>query len=151
MGVIDEKDISRSIAILKEIAEKFHSLNLKITNDSHKPLQEKGEHYSFDIEITEKLRELQEEIMGKIPFAKEEATEEMHCTKFEEIERISTSWVNNYKEKAMGENLWPHISLRCRSVEGVNYPLKFKAERLALCHLGNLCICSEILGEVCLK
>ncbi|MFH1565285.1 MAG: hypothetical protein ABIC82_05600 [bacterium] len=62
------------------------------------------------------------------------------------INEVSKNWVQNYYKKYYDPTKYhPHISLKCSRAEYYKFPIKFKASKLALCHLGDYCTCRKIL------
>jgi len=151
MGVVDEQNLGEVKSILEEISKKFSALNLTIVKDydSGRPNGDRGS-TCFEIEKTEELMRLQEEIVEKCkPFLSYDGTVEMLFNP-PEVNKLSLHWVNGFLQNSVGESYTPHITLGLGDVEGVDYPIKFRASRLAVCHLGNFCTCRKILGEVAL-
>ena len=67
----------------------------------------------------------------------------------EKFSEVSKFWIENYRKNHSDPNNYhPHISLKCRKAEYKNFPIKFTASKLAICHLGNYCSCRKILSSV---
>lgn len=60
----------------------------------------------------------------------------------------STTWVNNFLVNSARENYDPHITIgdgKLKEDDLSQLPIKFTADKITLCHLGNLCTCTETL------
>ena len=150
MGVIDEKDIEKVNSKLKEIVEQFSKLNLQISKIYHQITPENKLSYGFEIKLTDEIKKLHGKIMEELlPMFSYDVIEEMFFLDSDEnFAEVSKSWVENYgKNHSDPENYHPHISLKCRKAEYHNFPVKFFASKVALCHQGNYCTCRTILGS----
>jgi hypothetical protein len=68
------------------------------------------------------------------------------------VSKSTLSWISNYARKSSFENFKPHITLGFGKAEIKKViKLKFKAQKLAICHLGNHCTCRRVLGIVKIK
>ena len=151
MGVVDENNLGKIYSILGEVAKKFFALDLTITKDydSGRPNGDRGS-TCFEIEKTKELMNLQEELVERCkPFLSYDGTIEMLFNP-PEVNELSLHWLNGFLQNSVGERYTPHITLGLGDVKGVDYPIKFRSSRLAVCHLGNFCTCRKIFGEVAL-
>jgi len=153
MGVINESDIKKVNGKLKDICLKFNPLNLEITEVYHiiKPNDKKS--FSFRIKMGDELKNLHTIIMKELlPIFTYDVSEDMF-NQDDKVSPISMQWVENYgKNHKDPENYNPHISLHCNKYVVFNdVPIKFKASKVALCHLGSHCTCRRILGQVVLE
>lgn len=148
MGAIEEEELPKIKQILDNIKQKYKTLDLIIIKDSA-PIRPNGEKGSIglDFEKTHELQKLHEEIITAIkPLVTYDATAEVFFD-YPNVDEISLFWVNYYLKSSF-ENLKPHITIGRGDMKPVKYPIKFKANRLALCHLGNFCTCKRILYEI---
>ena len=150
MGVIDEEDIEKVNNKLKEIVKQFSELNLKISNIYHQLTPEKKISCGFEIKITDEIKKLHGKIIKELlPMFSYDVKKDMFFLDSDEnLSEVSKVWVENYgKNYSDPENYHPHISLKCRKAEYHNFPVKFIASEIALCHLGNYCTCRTIMGS----
>jgi hypothetical protein len=154
MGVADEKDLLVIKSRLAEISKKYSSLNLEISEIYFQTNPDNKTSYGFNVKLTEELRNLQKEIMRELFsfFSYEVSLDMFYRDANETISEVSKTWVQNYYKKYYDpEKYHPHISLKCSKAEYDNFPIKFTASKLALCHLGNYCTCRKVLGLEDLK
>lgn len=150
MGVIDEEDIEKINLKLKEVVKQIPKLNLEISKIYHQITPENKISYGFEIIMTDEIKKLHGKIMKELlPIFLYDVNKEMFfLDSDEEFAEVSKVWVENYgKNHSDPENYHPHISLKCRKVEYHNFPVKFIASKVALCHQGNYCTCRTILGS----
>jgi 2'-5' RNA ligase len=148
MGCIDERHITDIEEILKSLAEKYNPGRLRVVgiNTGTNSLGEKVS--SFEVEKTEKLLSLHEEVMRRIkPYFGYNVTAEMVLSPPKAGES-TLLWIKNYPEKSAFENFFPHITIGYGQVEDFSFTSEFTASKLALCHLGNHCTCRKILTAV---
>ena len=149
MSVIDEEDIEKVNSKLKEIVEQFSKLNLEIINIYYQITPENKISYGFEIKMTDEIKKLHGKIMKELlPMFSYNVTNNMFFLdsdeKFSDVSKVG---VENYgKNHSDPENYHPHISLKCRKAEYHNFPVKFIASKVVLCHLGNYGTCRTILG-----
>jgi 2'-5' RNA ligase len=144
MGVVEEENLPKVNEILQEIADEFSALALTIPS-----IDPRG---GFSIEKNEQLQELHEKIMRELePLLTHDATTEMFFSP-PPVEEKSLKWVNKYHTDNSTENFWPHITITADDTDlQLDAPIPFTASRLALCHLGNYCMCRKILWETKLR
>lgn len=148
MGCIDERDVAGIEKILEKIAEENALGKLKVigiitsTNAG-------GEKVSvLELEKTEKLQSLHEEIMKKLAgYLSSNVTGDM-VYDWPEVAESTLLWIKNYREKSSFANFRPHITIGYGQISGLSFPIKFTAAALALCHLGNHCTCRKILVSI---
>ena len=151
MGCIDERDIADIEKILQTIAKQSSLGQLNIIG-IHTGTNSAGEKVSvFQIEKTEALQSLHEEVMQKLaPYFSYDVTVDMLL--FPPRAGESTlAWIKNYPEKSSFEKFFPHITIGYGEINDYSFPIKFAVSKLALCHLGNHCTCRKILASVKLE
>ena len=148
MGCIEDEDIDAIGEVLKEIAEgaalgELLVVGIEVSENSL------GEKVSvFEVERTEQLQRLHNEVMEKLsPYFSYDVSIEMIYGE-EEVAETTLQWIKNYPEKSSFGNFSPHITIGYGESDGMAFPIKFAASRLALCHLGNHCTCREVLVSV---
>lgn len=107
---------------------------------------------SAELERTAALQALHEAVMRAVePYLTRDATPDM----FIEPDSISSStirWVNEYATAASFTRFWPHLTLGAGTLpDGLPLPMRSRASRLAICHLGPHCTCRRILAETALR
>ena len=175
MGCIDERDIASIKRLLETIAKESKeligglkpTLPLKVTgirtsinargecfslasfSNRRTSINTKGEKVSvFEIEKTKDLQSLHEKVMKKVGsyFSFDVSSDMIYGD--EEVAETTLLWIKNYPEKVSYENYFPHITIGYGEIENIPFPIKFKASRLALCHLGNHCTCRKVLVSI---
>ena len=148
MGCIDEIDIDETDTILRTIAKESSLGPLNVVGIKTETNQA-GEKVSvFEIENTEALQSLHEEVMKRLSlYFSYDVRAEMVLSS-EETSQSTLDWIKNYPEKSSFENFFPHITIGYGEIENFPFPLKFEVSKLALCHLGNHCTCKVILASV---
>ncbi len=179
MGCIDERDIADIEKILQAAAKQSSLGQLNIIG-IHTGTNSAGEKVSvFQIEKTEALQSLHEEVMQKLaPYFSYDVTADMVLSPPMAGES-TLAWIKNYPEKSSFEKFSPHITIGYGEINDYSFPpqgvlrkstgrltaeslelrtIKFAVstarcpvEKLALCHLGNHCTCRKILASAELK
>lgn len=172
MGCIDERDIADIEKILQAAAKQSSLGQLNIIG-IHTGTNSAGEKVSvFQIEKTEALQLLHEEVMQKLaPYFSYDVTADMVLSPPMAGES-TLAWIKNYPEKSSFEKFSPHITIGYGEINDYSFPpqgvlrkeslelrtIKFAVstarcpvEKLALCHLGNHCTCRKILASAELK
>ena len=94
MGVLEDKNLPKIKELVSEIGSKFSKLPLKINKINEK-------YSTFDIEKTEALQKLHEEIMVKLgKYLSYNATIDM-CFSPPAVVEKTLFWINTYKEKSI--------------------------------------------------
>ena len=146
MGCMDEQYMADIKKILHIIAEKYNpgKLNIDGISIGTNALGEKVS--SFKIDKTEKLLSLHEEVMRRmIPYFSYDVTAEMVLSP-PPVGESTLLWIKNYPEKSSFDNFFPHITIGYGQLEEFPFTVEFTASKLALCHLGNNCICRKVLA-----
>jgi 2'-5' RNA ligase len=151
MGCIDEIDIDEIDTILRIIAEES-SLGQLNAVGIHIETNRAGERVSvIEIEKTEALQSLHEEIMQKLePYFRYDVMADMVLSSSQTGES-TLDWIKNYPEKSSFEKFFPHLTIGYGEINNFSFPIKFTLSKLALCHLGNHCTCRIILASTNLK
>jgi len=147
MGCIEEADIEGVSQVLEEIAGKVEIGMLEITGAAVN-VNSRGEKVSsLEVVRSEGLVWLHTEVMERMGrFFKGEAKAE-YIAGEGEVAETTLEWINNYREKSSFERFSPHVTLGYGELEEEAFAGEFRAERLALCHLGNHCTCAKVLWE----
>jgi len=151
MGCIDERDIADIEKVLQAIAKQSSLGQLSVIG-IHTETNSAGEQVSvLQIEKTEALQSLHEEVMQKLaPYFSYDVTEDMVLSPPMAGES-TLAWIKSYPEKSSFEKFFPHITIGYGEINDYSFPIKFAASKLALCHLGNHCTCRKILASVKLE
>jgi 2'-5' RNA ligase len=149
MGCIDEKDLTNIENQLKQTARQ-NPLNLLEIIDIKPETNAVGETVlSFKIKKNDQLQSLHEQVMENMqPFFKYQVNDDMLFGT--EVEFSTLIWIRDYREKASFYRFSPHITLGYGEIETTAPHWKFKANSLALCHLGNHCTCRDVLISIVL-
>jgi len=148
MGCIDERDIADIEKILQVTAKQCSLGQLNVIG-IHTGTNSAGKKVSvFQIEKTEALQSLHEEVMQKLaPYFSYDVTADMVLSPAMAGEP-TLAWIKNYPEKSSFEKFFPHITIGYGGINNFSFPIKFVVSKLALCHLGNHCTCRKILASV---
>jgi len=147
MGCIEEDDIGEIEKILQTIAKKNFADSLRIVG-VYIGVNAAGQKVSvYHIENTKTLRQLHEEIMGRLEsYFTYDVTEDMFTGR-QPVEESSLLWVKSFRDKSSFEKFFPHITIGYGQADAGVLPVEFTVSKLALCHLGNHCTCRKILAS----
>jgi glycosyltransferase domain-containing protein len=151
MGCINKEDIPEIDTVLKDIAKKFSPITLTIPDIRAGTIQTGEKVSRFKIEKTTDLQSMHETVMNRLSqyFTFDVSLDMIYALPNQQVEEVTTYWIKNYPKESSFERFCPHITIGIGEVEGetcgMNFPIKFNAPKLALCHLGNYCTCREIL------
>ena len=102
---------------------------------------------SLEIERTPALQTLHENVLEQMTeFFRYEVKPDM--VNAENVAETTLQWIAGYRDNSAYENFRPHITLGYGQAEQIDRPIRFRPQRLALCHLGNHCTCTRILTSV---
>ena len=151
MGCIDDIDIDEIGTILTTIAQGTTLGQLKAFGIKTETNQA-GEKVSvLEIEKTEALQSLHEEVMRKLSeYFSYDIRPDMVLSSAR-TSQLTLDWIKNYPEKSSFENFFPHITIGYGKIDNFSFPVKFTVTKLALCHLGDNCTCRIILASTNLK
>lgn len=151
MGCLPANQLERANAILKSLATQYRALELRVPHIKTVPTAAGDNVISFDIELSLDLAGLHESILSAFrPLLTQDASE-ADINDMPPIEPSTLDWINHYIPHYCLQHFWPHITLGFGVALPNFQPFSFQASRLAICHLGNHCTCTGILGEVFLK
>ena len=146
MGCMDKQEIPIIEKILYAIADKYNPGQLNIAGISIETIALGEKISSFEVEKTDKLQLLHEEVMRiTTPYFSYDVTEEMVLSP-PTVGESTLLWIRNYPEKSAISNFFPHITIGYGQLEEFPFTTEFTASKLALCHLGNHCTCRKILA-----
>ena len=148
MGCIEERDVNKIRGVLGKIASgrNFGSLRAVGICIGTNLVGEMVS--SFEIERTEQLQGLHEEIMGAMrPYFRYKVSREM-IWGGGRVAESTLNWISDYAEKSSFEGFFPHITIGYGEAKGGSFPEEFATSSLALCHLGNHCMCREVLLSI---
>jgi 2'-5' RNA ligase len=148
MGCIDERDIPAVEKVLAAIAERCTIGELSIIG-INSSTNSRGETVSaFEVEKTKELQLLHEMVSEKVgPYFSSDVAADM-IYGGEEVAETTLEWIRSYREKASFARFYPHITIGYGEAQEQEFPVKFTALKLALCHLGNHCTCRKVLLSI---
>ncbi|NQT01973.1 MAG: 2'-5' RNA ligase family protein [Planctomycetes bacterium] len=151
MGCIDERNTADIEKILQAAAERS-SLGQLNAIGIHTETNSAGEKVSvFQIEKTEALQSLHEEVMQKLAsYLSYDVRADMLLSS-PQTDESTLAWIKNYPKKSSFEKFSPHITIGYGEINNFSFPIKFAVSKLALCHLGNHCTCRKILASAEMK
>lgn len=150
MGVLRQDDIEAAKTLLHKIAKQHAAVNTSLVATKTQTIPGNLHISDVTVKTDEQFLSLQKDVLDTFEplLTHANVTTEMFSSP-PEVAEISTSWVQNYyKNNKTSVSFRPHITLGEGQVKAVTDPIVFRAERLALCHLGNYCTCRKILAEV---
>ncbi len=154
MGITTKNNAEEIRNELETFLKDTGPLELKIIGMDHDHTPEGKRNRHFVIKKTPELQKLHEEIMKIVSkHATYDGTiEDIYTDEGEAPIGYTLEWLNNYGRRIENSNLFrAHISLKCMNAEYKKLPLKFSADRIAFCYLGNYCTCRKIIWEKRLK
>lgn len=146
MGCINGSDVDWVRTWLEELARETAVKVLRVSG-LHTSTNARGQTVSaFEIERTDALEALHEDVMEKVESAfSSDVNEDMVLG--DTVAESTLEWIRTYRRKAAFERFLPHITLGYGPVTAeLRFPMSFRAAQLALCHLGNHCTCRRILA-----
>lgn len=151
MGCLAIDLLETAKAVLQEMAHRHPPLELHVTN-IHTVKNSSGNRIvSFDIDLQPGIAALHKSIVSAFdPLLTNDATA-ADLNDPPPIEASSLEWINRFIPHSCFENFWPHITLGFGDPPEEFKTFSFQASRLAICHLGNYCTCTTILGEASLN
>jgi hypothetical protein len=151
MGCLPDDHLEQANRILRSIAMQHHALELQAPCIKTINTASGNSIVSLDIDLSPALASLHESIVNAFrPLLRQDTVEaDMHDPP--PIDSSSLNWINHFIPHYCFENYWPHITLGFGEPPEHFQPFSFQASRLAICHLGNHCMCRKILEEVLLK
>ncbi len=140
MGCLKEDNLREAENVLKETGGGFLPLEIKI-------VPSKAGKACFRIEKNEDISALHESVMKNMaPFFSYDVKKDMlYQEKDEEINDITIHYIKNFSGEHSFEKHEPHITVGHGEMDIEVSTFEFKADELALCHLGNFCTCRKIL------
>lgn len=146
MGIISKNDIKKISALINAIAKKYLPIELEISKFQYELNDKNTKHYAFEISITKKLLNLQQEILRKIaPYLKHnKITKAMFYNSDINLE-TKRNFASIIKTQTDMKSFQPHITLLCSRPKYDKFPIQFTAGEIALCHLGRHGTCRKIL------
>ncbi|MBD3280472.1 hypothetical protein GF389_03025 [Candidatus Dojkabacteria bacterium] len=147
-GGVEEDDLSQVWEIVSDVCQSFGPLELEIPDIRY------ASSTGLHITRSDKLVSLHNKLVESVSPLMSYDVSVGNYKAPESVLEISTSWVNNFLQNSSGENYDPHMTIGDGELQKEDYPnlpIKFIADRIALCHLGNLCTCAEILFETKLE
>lgn len=144
MGGANNDTLDQAQHKLATIVDTFNPLKLEIY-DVHT-----GGASVLSVRITDELYNLHKQIVEHISpllqYDNELASVYDHANALPK----TLKWINNFMENSALEKFDPHITIGDAELtrNNVELPLHFIVDRIAICHLGNLCTCREVLFEL---
>lgn len=144
MGIIDEKDLSHIQEYLQNLQSNPLELSVDGIRYSETP---EGNKSALEVTNTQELQTLHETILNHVKqYLQKGASVEMLFkgdeTGMTEKTKLA---LDTYSEKTSFENYWPHITLGCYDAK-TKLPITFKADTIALCHVGDGVTCRKIIS-----
>ena len=150
MGCLRADQLEQARAALKSISSSHHAPELhvhrvKIVETTSNRV------VSFDIADNPLLTRLHESVVDTFGSMMTQDATETELSDAPPIDVSAINWINQYIPHHCFENFWPHITIGFGETSDFFQPFSFQATRLAICHLGNYCTCTRILGDAFMK
>lgn len=146
MGACEEKNLVTLFQKTQNLIGNTDKIQLTVDK-----LTEIDKTHFFAIEKIKQLQSLHEAIVNEL---KDEYCQKTSADMYydKNVDKKTFFWNDNYVTGSSFENFWPHITLKaCGNPIYNDLPIKFIANRIAICHLGGHCTCRKILWETKLK
>ncbi len=145
MANIDEVHLEKIKEIISKLASGTKPIEVEL-------FQEGKTYYGLGAK-KENFKNLFEQIVEAIePYNSHDADRESIFEEDKDImEQRHLDYINRFTIDQNFEIFNPHVTTHSRNLAGHKLPIKFTADRLAICHLGFPCTCREILFETKLK
>jgi len=138
---VERARLQELLAELDRIARHEQGLSLRIRG----PVVDHGT-VQLPVEPSPDLQRLHELVMDAIqPFESPEGGVEAFHAEGETIRPRDAEWVRNYRERAAYAHYRPHVTVGHGATAPPVTPAAFRADRLAVCHLGRFCSCRAVL------
>lgn len=148
MGCIEESDIGRAKGMLEKIVRE-RRLGELVTAGTAVSTNAAGEKVSaIVVAKTRELQRFHERVMEEFGavFSYDVRAEMFYPSG--EISESSLLWIKSYRERSSFRKYLPHITIGYGELEEAAGSMRFRAERVAMCHLGNHCTCRKIFVSV---
>lgn len=152
MGLISKERLTEIYKKMIPLTKKNSALNLQMTSFTVSSRPDGKVFSAFVIERTRELQKLHEAILDKMSsvFSYDDVRKEMFYSP-PPMAEVPLFWTSGRAKNDVGKNYHPHLTLGLGTLKQTPGPIKFKASRLAVCHLGNYCTCRNILWSAELK
>jgi 2'-5' RNA ligase len=152
MGVIDSKDLKKISIIINRLITDFSNISLTIDSFKIYPMKNGDQLYSFNIEPSKKISDLQRKIMIELwSFLSYEVRPQMLYLP-KEINDTTLLWIKNYANKHDSpKEFHPHITIGFGQTDKKIKLIKFKPSQIGIFQLGNNCTCRKRLYSLNLK
>jgi len=152
IGCVEEKILEKVIEEVKLVVLKQNSLKL-IIEKIGMFIREDGDRGFLKVKVSEELRELHEKVLREVSdcFVGCDSANVLIEGEVTGMGKSTRNIINNYSEFYSGKKYNAHISLGCFDsdvfVEGVNFPISFVAEEMAIFRVGDGCTCRELVWK----
>ena len=151
MGVIEKKDLPLINQRLRDIADNYTYFELEGINIKEKKFNNKRILSCLTIKKNKEIQDFHETILKTMdPFISHESSGDM-LVDSKNIDDVTLKWIDNYYEDRAYDKFYPHITIGFGKIKEIKLPIKFICPRLAICHLGNYCVCDKIIFDMYLK
>lgn len=146
MGCMEENDFKKAAEKTKEVLRNFKPLNLELIGVIEEVIL---------VSKTDEIVKLQNQLIKHVdPLLTHDcALESLLEEEDYEFTEDSKLYANTYLQDSTFENFIPHITTHNPQMEkeNLNFPIKFTADRMVICHMGDRGTCKKILREYNLR
>ncbi len=156
LGCVEEGDLDSVIEVVKEVVSQQEVLRLRATGVGL-IRRDDGDRGWLKVEVSDGLRDLHKNIIDVVSdrLVGCESSDVLVDGDVTGISETSKKILNNYRESYSYEKYNPHLSLCCfdsdRFAEGVEFPIDFFANEVAVFRIGDGCTCRELVWKGGLK
>jgi hypothetical protein len=146
MAAIDRSDLADITKAVDALATNYSSVLIEMEETKSNIIDNGRSICDISVKISNELKKLHIDSMELLrPFLINTKVRTAMFFSPPEVAAISANWVQHYFDNP--NNFNPHITLGEGVVSQIKAPIKFMAERFALCHLGSYCTCCKVLSE----
>jgi len=151
MGGVLEDDLPKFQKIVDQVVMKFRPLDLQIMGINYT-----GASTEFSIQKSNQIKKLHQRLLQELDGFLKFNCELDSLYDHKNTNEKTLFWINGFEKYRANDDYRPHITLGLggldeSAAEKIKLPIKFKVEKIALCHLGNFCTCRKILFETDLQ
>lgn len=151
MGTIKKEDLNKIKEILTKILKNQKPLKVELVELYYALGSDGSKSYCLRMKKTKEIQKLHEELINRLlPYFSYDATLEDIFKKDNE-ETKTPDYINKYYGQFSFGNFDPHLTLRCKEVEFNDFPIRFNASTVAICHAETQVTCRKILFQITLK
>ena len=147
MGCVEEIGLGKIERIMGSFIEAMAILDLEIYGVDTEKIRGDITVSSLGIQKIDEIQKLHENVGNELKgFFSGGASREMFYNP-PGVSMEEFSYIDKFFEVAGGEKFYPHITIGLGEMQdrSVKFPIMFRAEKIAICHLGDYYTCRKVL------